>query len=58
MLTSSALVLLMIPATGLLYSGTSRSSSWSMVWMPNVTAVVVGFVVSSVGSRSLEHLDD
>lgn len=46
MMTSSALVLIMIPGTGLLYSGMSRNSSLSMVWMPTATAVVVGFVVS------------
>ena len=46
MITSSALVLLMIPGTGLLYSGMSRNSSLSMVWMPTATGIVVGIVVS------------
>ncbi|ORX94107.1 ammonium transporter AmtB-like domain-containing protein [Clohesyomyces aquaticus] len=44
MMASSALVLLMVPATGLLYSGTSNRSTIYMTWMPIITTAVVGIV--------------
>ncbi|KAF2176446.1 Rh-like protein/ammonium transporter, partial [Zopfia rhizophila CBS 207.26] len=43
-IVSSALILLMIPATGLLYSGTSNRSTIYMTWMPTITTATVGLV--------------
>jgi Amt family ammonium transporter len=46
MMTSSALVLLMVPGLALFYSGISdRRSTLSMAWLPIMTTAVVGMQV-------------
>jgi Amt family ammonium transporter len=46
MMTSSALVFLMVPGLALFYSGISdRCTTLSMTWLPIMTSAVVGMQV-------------
>lgn len=56
MMVSSALVLLMVPAIGLLYSGMSNRSTIYMTWMPIITTATVGLVASKYMMLSLAVL--
>ena len=54
MMTSSALVLLMVPGAALFYSGYSEAGSVrSLMWAPVMTTTVIGLQVSAAQAKLL-----
>ena len=56
MMTSSALVLLMVPGAALFYSGYSEAGSVrSLMWAPVMTTTVIGLQVSAAQAMLLSY---